>query len=34
VTTGQSKTVDWPADSDWYCDVTVTADTGDGFTRR
>jgi len=29
-----SKTVDWPADADGYYDVTVTADTGDGFTRR
>ena len=34
VTTGHSKTVDWPADADGYYDVTVTADTGDGFTRR
>ena len=34
VTTGHSKTVDWPTDADGYYDVTVTADTGDGFTRR
>ena len=34
VTAGHSKTVDWPADADGYYDVTVTADTGDGFTRR
>ena len=34
VTTGHSKTVDWPADADGYYDVTVTADTGDSFTRR
>jgi phospholipase C len=34
VTTGHSTTVDWPTDADGYYDVTVTADTGDGFTRR
>jgi len=34
VTTGHSKTVDWPTDADGYYDVTVTADTGDGFMRR
>jgi phospholipase C len=28
------KIVDWPADADGYYDVTVTADTGDSFTRR
>jgi phospholipase C len=31
---GYPKTVDWPADADGYYDVTVTAATGDGFTRR
>jgi len=34
VTAGHSKAVDWPADADGYYDVTVTADTGDSFTRR
>jgi phospholipase C len=34
VAAGQSATVDWPADADGYYDVTVTADAGDGFTRR
>jgi hypothetical protein len=34
VTAGRSKTVDWPADANGYYDVTVTADSGDGFTRR
>jgi phospholipase C len=34
VTADHSKTVDWPADADGYYDVTVTPDTGDGFTRR
>ena len=34
VATGHSKAVDWPADADGYYDVTVTADTGDSFTRR
>jgi phospholipase C len=34
VTAGHPQTVDWPADADGYYDVTVTADTGDGFTRR
>jgi phospholipase C len=32
--TGRAKTVCWPADADGYYDVTVTANTGDGFTRR
>jgi phospholipase C len=31
---GRSKTVDWPADADGYYDVTITADSADGFTRR
>ena len=31
---GHPKTVNWPADADGYYDVTVTADTGDGFPRR
>jgi phospholipase C len=31
---GRSKTVEWPADADGYYDVTVTADSGDGFARR
>ena len=26
--------VSWPVAPDGYYDVTVTADTGDGFTRR
>jgi phospholipase C len=34
VATGQPKTVNWPTDADGYYDVTVTANTGDGFTRR
>ena len=34
VATGHPKTVNWPTDADGYYDVTVTADTGDGFTRR
>ena len=34
VTTGHPQTVDWPTDSDGYYDVTIAADTGDGFTRR
>jgi phospholipase C len=34
VTTGHPQTIDWPTDADGYYDVTVTADTGDGFTRR
>jgi phospholipase C len=33
-TSGHSQSVDWPTDADGYYDVTVTADTGDGFTRR
>jgi phospholipase C len=32
--TGRAKTVAWPADADGYYDVTVTANTSDGFTRR
>jgi phospholipase C len=31
---GRLKTVKWPTDADGYYDVTVTADTDDGFTRR
>jgi phospholipase C len=31
---GRSKTVSWPADADGYYDVTITADSADGFTRR
>jgi phospholipase C len=31
---GHPKTVNWPTDADGYYDVTVTADTDDGFTRR
>jgi phospholipase C len=34
VAVGHPKTVNWPTDPDGYYDVTVTADTGDGFTRR
>ncbi len=34
VAPGRARTVDWPADADGYYDVTVTADSGDGFTRR
>jgi phospholipase C len=34
VATGHPKTVNWPTDADGYYDVTVTAGTGDGFTRR
>jgi phospholipase C len=34
VATGHPQTVNWPTDADGYYDVTVTADTGDGFTRR
>jgi phospholipase C len=29
-----SKNVTWPVDADGYYDVTVTANTSDGFTRR
>jgi phospholipase C len=29
-----SKTVDWPTDANGYYDLTVTTDSGDGFTRR
>jgi phospholipase C len=31
---GHPKTVNWPTDADGCYDVTVTAGTGDGFTRR
>jgi phospholipase C len=31
---GNPKTVNWPTDTDGYYDVTITADSGDGFTRR
>ena len=31
---GHPKIVNWPADADGYYDVTITADTSDGFTRR
>ncbi len=34
VAIGHPQTVNWPTDADGYYDVTVTADTGDGFTRR
>ena len=34
VATGHPKTVNWPTGADGYYDVTVTANTGDGFTRR
>jgi phospholipase C len=34
VTVGHPQTVDWPTDADGYYDVTITTDTGDGFTRR
>jgi phospholipase C len=34
VATGHPKTVNWPTDADGYYDVTVAANTGDGFTRR
>jgi phospholipase C len=29
-----SKNVTWPVDADGYYDVTITANTSDGFTRR
>jgi phospholipase C len=29
-----SAAVSWPADSDGYYDVIITASTSDGFTRR
>jgi phospholipase C len=29
-----SANVTWPVDADGYYDVTVTANTSDGFTRR
>ncbi len=31
---GHKQTVHWPANADGYYDVTVTADSGDGFLRR
>jgi phospholipase C len=34
VAIGHPETVNWPTDADGYYDVTITADTGDGFTRR
>ena len=34
MTAGHAKTVEWPADGDGYYDVTITADSGDDFTRR
>jgi phospholipase C len=34
VAVGHPRTVNWPTDADGYYDVTVTAGTGDGFTRR
>jgi len=34
VAIGHPQTVDWPTDADGYYDVTVTAGTSDGFTRR
>jgi phospholipase C len=30
----RSANVTWPVDADGYYDVTVTANTSDGFTRR
>ena len=29
-----SASVRWPVDADGYYDVTITANTSDGFTRR
>ena len=29
-----STAVTWPVDVDGYYDVIITADTGDGFSRR
>ena len=34
VARGHKETVDWPANADGYYDVTITADSGDGFLRR
>jgi phospholipase C len=34
VARGHKQTIDWPANADGYYDVTVTADSGDGFLRR
>jgi phospholipase C len=34
VSGGRSATVTWPADEDGYYDVVISANTGDGFTRR
>ena len=31
---GRLRIVNWPADADGYYDLTVTANSGDGFTRR
>ena len=31
---GRLRIVNWPTDADGYYDVTVTANSGDGFTRR
>jgi phospholipase C len=34
VSRGHKQTIDWPANADGYYDVTITADSGDGFLRR
>ena len=34
VRVGHPKTIKWPTDADGYYDVSVAADTDDGFTRR
>jgi phospholipase C len=34
VRAGHPKNIKWPTDADGYYDVTVTANTDDGFTRR
>ncbi len=34
VASGKKQTVHWPVNADGYYDVTVTADSGDGFLRR
>jgi phospholipase C len=34
VSIARPRLVNWPTDGDGYYDVTVTADTADGFTRR
>ncbi len=31
---GHKQTIHWPVNADGYYDVTVTADSGDGFLRR